>query len=164
MDAATAIENWCTIASGRAREPFQWHIYAHAGFSLILYVLSELRSPGFQSPEWADLRQRGLHLANAIYEIRGQHTTGAWPAIIWLVNRIRGQQGLSSGITDNQPTGAGSSENNHPMSMNTFAAARPGSAGMGIDTPDFMGMVNLEDFDFADFASLDPTWFHGLPQ
>ncbi|KAF4763127.1 hypothetical protein N7455_010887 [Penicillium solitum] len=164
VDAATAIENWCTIASGKACEPFQWHIYAHAGFSLILYVLSELRSPGFQSPEWADLRQRGLQLSNAIYEIRGQHTTGAWPAIIWLVNRIRGQQGLSSGIANNQPTGIDSSENNHPMSMDTFAAARPGSVGMGLDTPDFMGMVNLEDFDFADFAGLDPTWFHGLPQ
>ncbi|OQD66887.1 hypothetical protein PENPOL_c004G05978 [Penicillium polonicum] len=164
VDAATAIENWCTIASGKACEPFQWHIYAHAGFSLILYVLSELRSPGFQSPEWADLRQRGLQLANSIYEIRGQHTTGAWPAIIWLVNRIRGQQGLGSGIANDQPAGTGLSDNNNPMSTDTFAATRPGSAGTGLDTPDFMGMVNLEDFDFADFASLDPMWFHGLSQ
>ncbi|KAJ5534348.1 hypothetical protein N7527_000602 [Penicillium freii] len=164
VDAATAIENWCTIASGKACEPFQWHIYAHAGFSLILYVLSELCSPGFQSPEWADLRQRGLQLANSIYEIRGQHTTGAWPAIIWLVNRIRAQQGLGSGIANDQPTGTGLSENNQPMSTDTFAATRPGSVGMGLDTPDFMGMVNLEDFDFADFASLDPMWFHELSQ
>jgi hypothetical protein len=161
VDAATAVENWCTIASSKACEPFQWHIFSHAGFYLILYVLSELRSSGFQSPEWADLRQRGLRLANAIYEIRGQHTTGAWPAIIWLVNRIRFQQGLGSDIA-NQHTGAGQSENNHPM-MESFGAPL-GPAGMGFDTSDFMGLVNVEDFDFADFASLDPMGFQGLSQ
>ncbi|KOS39444.1 hypothetical protein ACN38_g9719 [Penicillium nordicum] len=163
VDAATAVENWYTIASSKACEPFQWHIFSHAGFYLILYVLSELRSPGFQSPEWADLRQRGLQLANAIYEIRGQHTTGAWPAIIWLVNRIRFQQGLGSGIASNQPTGTGLSENNSPMSKESFPAAPPGSAVMGLDTTNFMGLVNLE-FDFADFASLGPMGCHGLSQ
>ncbi|KGO44474.1 Transcription factor, fungi [Penicillium expansum] len=162
VDAVTAIENWCTIASGKAYDPFRWHIYSHAGFCLILYVLSELRSPGFQSPEWADLRQRGLQLANSIYDIRGQHTTGAWPAIIWLVNRIRFQQGLDSGV--DQPTGTGPSHNNHPMPMDNFPAAPPGSGGMDFDTTDFMDMVNLEGFDFADFASLDPMGFHGMLQ
>ena len=160
MDAATAIENWCTIASGKAYEPFRWHIFSHAGFYLILYILSELHSPGFQSPEWADLRQRGLRLANAIYEIRGHHTAGAWPAVIWLVNRIRLQQGLSSGVVVNSPTGTCPSENNHCMAMNDFAAP-PGSVG-GFDTADFMGLVNLDDFDFADLANLDPMEFHGL--
>ncbi|KAJ5945399.1 hypothetical protein N7516_005567 [Penicillium verrucosum] len=164
VDAATAVENWCTIASSKACEPFQWHIFSHAGFYLILYVLSELRSPGFQSPEWADLCQRGLQLANAIYEIRGQHTTGAWPAIIWLVNRIRFQQGLGSGIASNQPTGTGLSENNSPMSKESFPAAPPGSAVIGLETTDFMGLVNLEEFDFADFASLGPMGYHGLSQ
>jgi hypothetical protein len=131
---------------------------------LILYVLSELRSPGFQSPEWADLRQRGLQLANAIYEIRGQHTTGAWPAIIWLVNRIRFQQGLGSGIASNQPTGTGLYENNSPMSKESFPAAPPGSAVTGFETTDFMGLVNLEEFDFEDFTSLGPMGCHGLSQ
>ncbi|KAJ5202342.1 hypothetical protein N7449_004421 [Penicillium cf. viridicatum] len=156
--------NWCTIASSKACEPFQWHIFSHAGFYLILYVLSELRSPGFQSPEWADLRQRGLQLANAIYEIRGQHTTGAWPAIIWLVNRIRFQQGLGSSIASHQPTGTSLFENNSPMSKESFPAAPPGSAVIGLETTDFMGLVNLEEFDFADFASLGPMGCHGLPQ
>ncbi|KAF3027611.1 hypothetical protein E8E15_002992 [Penicillium rubens] len=164
VDAATAVENWCTIASSKACEPFQWHIFSHAGFYLILYVLSELRSPGFQSPEWADLRQRGLQLANAIYEIRGQHTTGAWPAIIWLVNRIRFQQGLGSGIASNQPTGTGLYENNSPMSKESFPAAPPGSAVTGFETTDFMGLVNLEEFDFEDFTSLGPMGCHGLSQ
>ncbi|KAJ5520484.1 hypothetical protein N7463_000937 [Penicillium fimorum] len=163
VDAATAVENWCTIASSTACEPFQWHISSHAGFYLILYVLSELRSAGFQSPEWADLRQRGLQLANTIYDLRGQHTAGAWPEIIWLVNRIRFQQGLSTGIGDNQPTGTGLSENDHDTLMESFAAAAPpGSAGMGLDTADFVGMVNLEDFDFADLDSLDPMGLDGL--
>ncbi|KAJ5602884.1 Transcription factor [Penicillium hordei] len=161
-DAATVIENWCTNASSKACEPFQWHLLSHAGFYLILYILSELRSSGFQSPEWADLRQRGLQLANAIYEIRGQHTTGAWPQIIWLLNRIRFQQGLSSGIANNQHTGTGPSENNHPM-MESFTAPL-GPAGIGLDTANFMGLVNVEDFDFADFASLDPMGFPGLSQ
>lgn len=160
MDAATAVENWCAIACSKACEPFQWHIFSHAGFYLILYVLSELRSPGFQSPEWADLRHRGLQLANAIYDIRGQHTVGAWPAIIWLVNRIRFQQGLGSGIASNQPTGTGLSENNPPMSKEYFAVAPPSSAVLGLDTADFMGLVNLE-FDFEDFASLGPMGCHG---
>ncbi|KXG49618.1 Transcription factor [Penicillium griseofulvum] len=161
VDAATAVENWCTIASSKACEPFQWHIFSHAGFYLILYVLSELRSAGFQSPEWTDLRQRGLRLANAIYEIRGQNTTGAWPAIIWLVNRIRFQQGLGSDIA-NQHAGTAQSANNHPM-MESFGVPL-GPAGTGFDTSDFMGLVNVEDFDFADFASLDPMGFQGLPQ
>ncbi|KAJ5150390.1 Transcription factor [Penicillium coprophilum] len=163
VDAATAVENWCTIASSKACEPFQWHIFSHAGFYLILYVLSELRSSGFQSPEWADLRQRGLQLANAIYEIRGQHTTGAWPAIIWLVNRIRFQQGLSSDIANNQYTGTGQSENDHLTMIESFAGPL-GPAGTGFGTADFMGLVNVEDFDFADFSSLDPMGFHGLSQ
>ncbi|KAJ9482747.1 hypothetical protein VN97_g10674 [Penicillium thymicola] len=164
VDAATAVENWCTIASSKACEPFQWHIFSHAGFYLILYVLSELRSPGFQSPEWADLRQRGLQLANAIYEVRGQHITGAWPAIIWLVNRIRFQQGLGSGISSNQPTGTGLSDNNSHMSKESFPAAPPSSAVIGLETTDFMGLVNLEEFDFAEFASLGPMGCHGLSQ
>ncbi|KAJ6185711.1 hypothetical protein N7519_007012 [Penicillium mononematosum] len=119
-DAATAIENWCTIASGKAYEPFRWHIFSHAGFYLILYVLSELHSPGFQSPEWADLRQRGLRLANAIYEIRDYNRVSV---LIWLT--IHARWG-------------------------------------GFDTADFMGLVNLEDFDFADLANLDQMGFHGL--
>ncbi|KAJ5804112.1 uncharacterized protein N7518_000415 [Penicillium psychrosexuale] len=160
VNAVTAVENWCAIASAKACEPFQWHIFSYAGFSLILYVLSELCSPSFQSPEWADLRQRGLQLANTIYEIRGQYPTGAWPAIICLVNQIRFQQGLSSGI-DNQPTETGSSENNHPMSINTFDTAPPGLVETGFDTADFMGMVNLEDFDLADLASSNPMEFQG---
>ncbi|EHA18392.1 hypothetical protein ASPNIDRAFT_132624, partial [Aspergillus niger ATCC 1015] len=40
VDAATAVETWCTISSSPACEPYQWHITSHAGFNLILYVLS----------------------------------------------------------------------------------------------------------------------------
>lgn len=79
------------------------------------------------------------------------------------MNRIRFQQGLGSGIASNQPTGTGLSENNSPMSKESFPAAPPGSAVMGLDTTNFMGLVNLE-FDFADFASLGPMGCHGLSQ
>lgn len=79
------------------------------------------------------------------------------------MNRIRFQQGLGTGIGDNQLTGTGLSENDHGPLMEAFAAAAtPGSAGMGLDTADFMGMVNLEDFDFADLDSLDPMGLDGL--
>ncbi|KGO76905.1 Transcription factor, fungi [Penicillium italicum] len=143
-------------------EPFQWHIASHAGFYLILYVLVEIRSPSFQSPEWADLRQRGLQLANAIYEIRSQHTTGAWPAIIWLVNQIRFQQGLASVTATHQPPGPGSSDNPRTIMSRSFAASPMGSAEFDFDTADFMGLVNLEDFDLGDLTGLDSMGFSGV--
>ncbi|KAJ5805377.1 uncharacterized protein N7503_002979 [Penicillium pulvis] len=143
-------------------EPFQWHIASHAGFYLILYVLVEIRSPGFQSLEWADLRQRGFQLANAIYEIRSQHTTGAWPAIIWLVNQIRFQQGLASADVTHQPPGPGSSGNPRSIMLRSFAASPMGSAGLDFDTADFMGLVNLEDFDLGDLTALDSMGFSGV--
>jgi hypothetical protein len=161
MDAATTVENWCTIASSKDYEPFQWHISSHAGFYPILYVLSEVCSPAFQTPEWADLRQRGLQVANAIYEIRGQHTTGAWPAIIWLINRVRFQNlcpaegirtaGLVPGPQDN------------PM-LTRSGLDNMGSGGLELDTGDFLGFMSIGEFDFPDLAGGDPMLFSNPSQ
>ncbi|KAH8423494.1 uncharacterized protein LDX57_001254 [Aspergillus melleus] len=181
VDAATAVETWCTIASSPACEPYQWHITSHAGFYLILYVLSELRSPAFQAPEWADLRQRGLQLANTIYELRGQHTTGAWPAIIWLANRIRFQQGLTGNsgpgvaagtVADgNGVAGPGDPSDNQSMIMKPAGpvgaggidgAPTMGTAGMDFNTGDLMGLIDLEEPNFSDFIVMDEIGFPGF--
>ncbi|GKZ36104.1 hypothetical protein AbraIFM66950_007011 [Aspergillus brasiliensis] len=169
VDAATAVETWCAISSSPACEPYQWHINSYAGFHLILYVLSEVQSRGFQEPGWEDLRQRGLQLANAIYELRGQHTKGAWPAIIWLANRIRFQQGLAGssapGMTSGAVVGAngnagldGLSDNQlmiGPADSTGAGAAEMASSGMDFDTGDLIGLINLEEFDFSDFIAMD---------
>ncbi|PWY64808.1 hypothetical protein BO83DRAFT_321869 [Aspergillus eucalypticola CBS 122712] len=169
VDAATAVETWCAISSSPACEPYQWHITSHAGFYLILYVLSELCSPAFQAPEWADLRQRGLQLANAIYELRGQHTTGAWPAIIWLANRIRFQQdlalnsgpGLSAShiAAGNGAAGPGGPSDNQSVTMrsagNVDGPPTMGAAGMEFNTGDLMGLINLDEINFSDFIMMD---------
>lgn len=139
MDAATTVENWCTIASSKECEPFQWHISSHAGIYLNLYVLSEIHSPAFQTPEWADLRQRGLQVANAIYEIRGQHTTGPWPAIIWLIDRVRFQNlGLAEG---NRTAGPSPGPQDNPMV--TRSGPDMASGELELDTGDFLGFMNL---------------------
>ncbi|GFG12000.1 quinidine resistance protein 3 [Aspergillus udagawae] len=158
MDAATIVENWCTIASSKDYEPFQWHISSHAGFYPILYVLSEVCSPAFQTPEWADLRQRGLQVANAIYEIRGQHTTGAWPAIIWLINRVRFQEGnRTAGLAP----GPGPQDN--PM-LTRSELDNMGSSGLELDTRDFLGFMSIGEFDFPDLAGVDPMLFSNPSQ
>ncbi|GFG16314.1 hypothetical protein IFM61392_09441 [Aspergillus lentulus] len=156
VDAATTVENWCTIASSKDCEPFQWHISSHAGFYPILYVLSEVRSPVFQTPEWADLRQRGLQVANAIHEIRGQHTTGAWPVIIWLIERIRSQNpGLAE---DNRTVDPTSGPQDNPM-LSGSGLDSMGSMGIELDAADFLEFTNLGNFDFPDLAGFDPTSF-----
>ncbi|OJJ73335.1 hypothetical protein ASPBRDRAFT_28585 [Aspergillus brasiliensis CBS 101740] len=178
VDAATAVETWCAISSSPACEPYKWHINSYAGFHLILYVLSEVQSPGFQEPGWEDLRQRGLQLANAIYELRGQHTKGAWPAITWLANRIRFQPGLAGssapGMTSGAVVGAngnaglGSSSDNQPMAGMADSAgagaAEMASPGMNFDTGELMGLINLEEFDFSDFIAMDGMGIPGLPR
>ncbi|GLB04723.1 hypothetical protein AtubIFM57258_010742 [Aspergillus tubingensis] len=186
VDAATAVETWCAISSSPACEPYRWHITSHAGFNLILYVLSELQSSCFQEPEWVDLRHRGLQLANTIYDLRGQHTTGAWPAIIWLVNRIRFQQGLAAspapGISANAVAGGngvaglGSPSNNQPLNMRATGCAGPAGAaefdratpisppGMDFDAGDFMGLINFEEFNLLDFLTMDGMGLPGLPR
>jgi hypothetical protein len=156
MDAATTVENWCTIASSKDCEPFQWHISSHAGFYPILYVLSEVRSPVFQTAEWADLRRRGLQVANAIHEIRGQHTTGAWPVIIWLIERIRSQ---NLGLTeDNRTVDPIPGPQDNPM-LSGSGLDSTGSMGIEFDAADFLGFTNLGDFDFPDLAGFDPMSF-----
>jgi hypothetical protein len=161
MDAATTVENWCTIASSKDCEPFQWHISSHAGFYPILYVLSEVRSPAFQTPEWADLRQRGLHVAKAIYEIRGQHTTGAWPAIIWLIDRARFQNvGPAEG---NRTADLSPGPQDNPM-VTRSGPDNMASGGLELDTGDFLGFMNLGDFDFPDLAGVDPMLFSNPSQ
>ncbi|PYH54685.1 Zn(II)2Cys6 domain-containing transcription factor hasF [Aspergillus niger CBS 101883] len=181
VDAATAVETWCTISSSPACEPYQWHITSHAGFNLILYVLSELRSPEFRKPGWEDLRQRGLQLANAIYDLRGHHTTGAWPAIMWLVNRIRFQQDpaedsrplMAAGavVGGNGGTGPGGPSDTQPSIMRPAGPAGAGGvddappvgpAGLEFDTGDLMGLIDLEDFDFSDFIVMDGMGLPGL--
>ncbi|RHZ64975.1 hypothetical protein CDV55_101864 [Aspergillus turcosus] len=130
------------------REPFQWHISSHAGLYPILYVLSELRSPAFQTSEWADLRQRGLQVANAIHEIRGQHTTGAWPVIIWLIDRIRSQNLCPAEV--NRIASLTPGPQDHPMLRS--GPDSMGSTGTELDTGDFLGFMNLGDFDFPELA------------
>ncbi|GIK00423.1 hypothetical protein Aspvir_004448 [Aspergillus viridinutans] len=161
MDAATPVENWCTIASSKDCEPFQWHISSHAGFYPILYVLSEVRSPVFQTSEWADLRQRGLQVTNAIHEIRGQHTTGAWPVIIWLIDRIRSQN--LDLAEDNRTAGLTPGPRDNPTLMRSGADSM-GSAGMELEAADFLGFTNLGDFDFPDLAGFDPMSFSSPSQ
>ncbi|GIJ85616.1 hypothetical protein Asppvi_004475 [Aspergillus pseudoviridinutans] len=161
MDAATTVENWCTIASSKECEPFQWHISSHAGFYPILYVLSEVRSPVFQTPEWADLRQRGLQVANAIHETRGQHTTGAWAVINWLIERIRSQ---SLDIAeDNRTAGLTPGPQDDPRLMRSGVDSLA-SAGIELEAADFLGFTNLGDFDFPDLGGLDPMSFSSPSQ
>ncbi|KAF4235828.1 hypothetical protein CNMCM8980_003197 [Aspergillus fumigatiaffinis] len=161
MDAATTVENWCTIASSKDCEPFQWHISSHAGLYPILYVLSEVRSPVFQTAEWADLRRRGLQVANAIHEIRGQHTTGAWPVIIWLIERIRSQ---NLGITeDNRTVDPIPGPQDNPMLSGSGLDSMV-SMGIEFDAADFLGFTHLGDFDFPDLAGFDPMSFSSPSQ
>ncbi|KAF7167694.1 hypothetical protein CNMCM5623_000941 [Aspergillus felis] len=161
MDAATTVENWCTIALSKDCEPFQWHISSHAGFYSILYVLSEVRSPAFQTPEWADLRQRGLQVANAIHEIRGQHTTGAWPVINWLIERIRSQS--LDLAEDNRTAGLTPGPQDNPTLMRSGADSLA-SEGLELEAADFLSFTNLGDFDFPDLAGFDPMSFSSPSQ
>jgi hypothetical protein len=133
MDAATTVENWCTIASSKDCEPFQWHVSSHAGFCPILYVLSEVRSPVFQTAEWADLRR-----------------------IIWLIERIRSQ---NPGLTeDNQTVDSTPGPRDNPMLLGSGLDSM-GSMGVELDAADFLGFTNLGDFDFPDLAGFDPMSF-----
>ncbi|GKZ19761.1 hypothetical protein AbraIFM66951_009832 [Aspergillus brasiliensis] len=165
LDAATAVETWCAISSSPACEPYQWHITSYAGFHLILYVLSEVQSPGFQEPGWEDLRQRGLQLANTIYGLRGHHTKGAWPAIIWLVNRIRSQQGLAESSATGIAAGAVVGANDSAGlggSSDTQVDNAPPSISPGMDfNVDLMGLIN-DDFDFSDLIVMDGMGIPGI--
>ncbi|RDH18523.1 hypothetical protein M747DRAFT_354448 [Aspergillus niger ATCC 13496] len=128
-----------------------------------------------------DLRQRGLQLANAIYDLRGHHTTGAWPAIMWLVNRIRFQQDpaedsrplMAAGavVGGNGGTGPGGPSDTQPSIMRPAGPAGAGGvddappvgpAGLEFDTGDLMGLIDLEDFDFSDFIVMDGMGLPGL--
>ncbi|GLA17638.1 hypothetical protein AnigIFM62618_004786 [Aspergillus niger] len=139
------------------------------------------RNPEFRKPGWEDLRQRGLQLANAIYDLRGHHTTGAWPAIMWLVNRIRFQQDpaedsrplMAAGavVGGNGGTGPGGPSDTQPSFMRPAGPAGAGGvddappvgpAGLEFDTGDLMGLIDLEDFDFSDFIVMDGMGLPGL--
>ncbi|OJJ45143.1 hypothetical protein ASPZODRAFT_70406 [Penicilliopsis zonata CBS 506.65] len=126
-DAVLTIENWCMAASATEAQGFHWQIHSHAGFFPILYVLSELRSPGFQAPDLDALRARGLQAVTSIAHMR-QTSSGPWPSITRLVERV--SQNTSLAVEHN------------PLPLPDLA----------MDDP-FAGQ--LDGFDFFDFAAAD---------
>jgi len=71
-------------------EPFYWHIASHSAFHAVLYVLSELRSPGFQHENLAQSKDRGLEAVIRLRNIRGIDGDKLWNVITRLISKFTG--------------------------------------------------------------------------
>ncbi|KAF2866599.1 fungal-specific transcription factor domain-containing protein [Massariosphaeria phaeospora] len=83
------VMNGASVDMDAAR--FQWHIGGHATFQAIMYVLSELRNPLFDSPD----RQRALGALQMCRMLRQNTNTKAWSAVKSMIDKAIEENTLS---------------------------------------------------------------------
>ncbi|KAH8702191.1 putative C6 transcription factor [Talaromyces proteolyticus] len=153
--SVSLMESMNQMPDDKDAKRFQWHIGGHACFQAILHIVSELKTPEFQSPNHIVLRTRALNTLERTKKTREHESRGTWHVI----NRI-----IVNFLSKNSPSTFPLTP--FPDIMGILPDASPGTMGttqppqtmpVSLSTQEISEDTNLAppSLDLANFGSLD---------